>query len=119
MKNLSVTLNIDLSNTEEVEKLQSILTLLTGEETPKKLATKKSKTTKKEPAAQEKKVEEAAETAEETSSVTIEDLRSLVSKKVGDNREAIKNKLTELGSNNVTSLETSKYEEFHEFLESL
>lgn len=50
---------------------------------------------------------------------TIEDLRALVAKKVGDNREDIKTRLTTLGAKNVSSLEVEHYPAFKEFLEDL
>lgn len=52
-------------------------------------------------------------------SLTIEDLRSLLSQKVGTHREAIKEKLAELGSPSVSRLDTDKYEEFYAYLQTL
>ena len=57
----------------------------------------------------------------EISSVSLSDLRILLRQKmnVGDNREAIRQKLTSLGANNLTTLEVHHYTEVAEFLHSL
>lgn len=51
--------------------------------------------------------------------VTLEDIRTAVIDKLNDHREQIKNKLTELGVQNVTKLKEDDYAEFFEFLKSL
>ena len=85
------------------------------EDEPKKPKTTKAKAVAKEEA---KAPEEApAEIAE--SSIKISDVRAVMATKVQDHRAEIKAKLTELGANNVTSLDESVYEEFHAFLTSL
>lgn len=85
------------------------------EDEPKKPKTTKAKAVAKEEA---KAPEEApAEIAE--SSIKISDVRAVMATKVQDHRAEIKAKLTELGANNVTSLDESVYEEFHTFLTSL
>ncbi len=58
--------------------------------------------------------EEKSETA-----ITLEDIRTLTSKKAKDHREAIKAKLTEWGVPNVVKIPTDKYAEFIDFLKSL
>ena len=86
-----------------------------NEDEPKKPKTTKAKAVAKEEA---KAPEEApAEIAE--SSIKISDVRAVMATKVQDHRAEIKAKLTELGANNVTSLDESVYEEFHTFLTSL
>ena len=98
------------------------------EEAPKKRAPRK------------KKVDEVAEQAETTTAdapkevatgpgntteeksettITLEDIRTLTSKKAKDHREAIKAKLTEWGVPNVVKIPTEKYAEFIDFLNSL
>lgn len=52
-------------------------------------------------------------------SKTIEDVRAELAKKVNDHRDAIKNKLTELGAPSVTKLDSSKYDEMYNFLTAL
>ena len=42
-----------------------------------------------------------------------------MSTKIGENREAIKGKLAELGAANVTTLDEDNYVEFYNFLEEL
>lgn len=62
--------------------------------------------------AEEKKPEPA-------STITIESVRAVLATKVNDHREAIKNKLNELGAPSVTKLDPSKYQEMYDFLNSL
>ena len=54
-----------------------------------------------------------------TSSLTIEDVRKVLSEKVNDHRAEIKQKLSDLGAPSVTKLEPSKYQEMYDFLKSL
>lgn len=51
--------------------------------------------------------------------VSIQDIRTLLASKVGNNREAIRAKLTELGAKNVTGLDARNYDAFYEFLKDL
>jgi len=66
--------------------------------------------------AEEKKPEPQAQPA---STITIESVRAVFATKVNDHREAIKNKLNELGAPSVTKLDPSKYQEMYDFLNSL
>lgn len=54
-----------------------------------------------------------------SASKSIEDVRGLLAKKVNDHRDAIKQKLTELGAPSVTKLDPSKYDEMYNFLNTL
>ena len=60
-----------------------------------------------------------ATSAPAAASKTIEDVRAELAKKVNDHRDAIKNKLTELGAPSVTKLDPSKYDEMYNFLAAL
>ena len=51
--------------------------------------------------------------------ITIEQIRQELMAKVKDNREAIADKLKELGAQSVTKLEADKYTEFFNFLKGL
>ena len=68
-------------------------------------------------------VEEAPAPVEEAPapapSVTIDDVRRELAKKVGTHRESIKNKLNSFDAPSVTKLDPSKYYEMYEFLVSL
>jgi len=66
-----------------------------------------------------KKQAEEPKTPEKENSYTIDQVRLELSKKVKDHKEQIKNKLTELGAPNVTKLDSEKYPEFVEYLQSL
>lgn len=52
-------------------------------------------------------------------SISIDDVRSLLTQKVNAHRAEIKAKLSALGAPNVTSLDPSKYAEMFEFLKNL
>lgn len=52
-------------------------------------------------------------------SISIDEVRAALAKKVNAHREEIKEKLTELGAPSVTKLDSSKYEEMLNFLNSL
>tara|TARA_R110000851_G_scaffold141057_1_gene278636 strand:+ start:11823 stop:12269 length:447 start_codon:yes stop_codon:yes gene_type:complete len=75
----------------------------TTADAPKEVATGPGNTT-----------EEKSETT-----ITLEDIRTLTSKKAKDHREAIKAKLTEWSVPNVVKIPTEKYAEFIDFLNSL
>lgn len=51
--------------------------------------------------------------------VSIQDIRALLASKVGNHRETIRAKLTELGARNVTGLDVRNYDAFYEFLKDL
>lgn len=51
--------------------------------------------------------------------VSIQDIRTLLTSKVDNHREAIRAKLTELGARNVTGLDARNYDAFYEFLKDL
>jgi hypothetical protein len=95
------------------------------EEAPKKRAPRKKK------AAEAPKTEETptaenatgpgnpTEEKKESTSITLEDIRTLTSAKAQAHRAEIKSKLTEMGAANVAKIPEDKYAEFAEFLESL
>lgn len=63
--------------------------------------------------------EDVAETKTETKaapSVSLDDIRSNMSKKVTDHREALQKKLKEYGAKNITTLPEDKYDEFNQFI---
>ena len=57
--------------------------------------------------------------AASSASKSIEDVRKMLAQKVNEHRDAIKQKLNELGAPSVTKLNPSKYDEMYNFLESL
>lgn len=57
--------------------------------------------------------------AASSASKSIEDVRAMLAKKVNEHRDVIKQKLNELGAPSVTKLDPAKYDEMHNFLESL
>lgn len=57
--------------------------------------------------------------AASSASKTIEDVRKMLSQKVNEHRDVIKQKLNELGAPSVTKLDPSKYDEIYNFLNEL
>lgn len=145
MKQVELRINVDVSNPNELSALTELLQVIgqrdsvpTSEEIkkiqvvePKEVkASKPAKETKKavskpEPVIEEEVEEEEAEetveeeTTDEGPTITLDDIRPLLQKKVANNRDAIKDKLEEFGAKNATSLDENYYVEFHEFLEGL
>lgn len=72
-----------------------------------------------EPAEPETPAEEKPEEDSNEKAPTIADIRALVPIKAKNHRAELKAKLTELGTNNVTNLDPSKYSEFYAYLNSL
>lgn len=126
-------LTIDLSNKEQTAAFANLFLALAGQtqtsvvaeetsKTTKKVDSPKKETPKQEPAKTVETpaahaAEEAPEKAQEA--IKIEDVRALLSTKVTDHRDSIKEKLTSFGANNVTSLKPEHYSEFVDFLNSL
>ena len=137
--------SFDPSNPEQLAAAMNFLSALGGNgsvstgtpvtvpatttEEPKKEAPKKRASRAKKPAETPETVnaEEKKETPSETpkteqkaeKGITLEDIRSLTSKKAKDHREAIKAKITEWGANNVVQIPEDKFKEFMDFLNSL
>ena len=91
------------------------------EETPKE-ETPKEETPKEETPKEETPKEETPkeETPKETGqTVKIDEIRTLVVEKKDNHRAAIKEKLTEFGVKNVTTLAEENYETFRDFLKEL
>lgn len=134
---VTFTLNLDESNPKAVESVIRMLNGLNGTATKadteqveaakpqKEKAAKKTKVLKNNEPEMDQKPDTSpdpspvSEPKKETSVHTISEVRSLLAKKVQNHREEVKNKLTELGSNNVTSLSVDLYDEFVSFLNGL
>ena len=135
---MEVGFKVDLDNPQQVANLIKVLEgfLPTGEapqpdkvepkkETPKKATPRKSTPKKETPKKEETPKEEVEETPKEETQdtdgqeVKIEDLRALVAEKKDNHRAAIKEKLTEFGVKNVTTLQKENYEAFRDFLKAL
>lgn len=90
---------------------------------PKKRAPRKKKVAEvvETPKTTEQPKEETPAPEKETAptTITLEDIRTLTSKKAKDHREEIKGKLTEWGVPNVVKIPEEKYQEFIDFLNSL
>ena len=87
------------------------------EETPEEKV-KEAAEAAKEEAPEEEEVKEAAPAKEETT-IKLDTLRTLLSKKVDANKDAIKDKLTELGTKNLTTLDPKDYQTMYDFFISL
>lgn len=82
---------------------------------PKAFAEKKPA----KPVEETKAAEAPAAPVESQPKIDIEDVRKALAEKVNDHRDAIKQKLTELGAPNVTKLDPAKYAEMYDFLKAL
>lgn len=140
---MDVRLQIDLNNSQQVKNLIKVLEGFVPaeeapqpekpqpekpqpkKETPKKATPRKSTPKKETPKAEETPKQEVEETPKEETQdtdgqeVKIEDLRALVAEKKDNHRAAIKEKLTEFGVRNVTTLQKENYEAFRDFLKAL
>ena len=61
----------------------------------------------------------AAPAAPAATTLTIDDVRSVVASKAAAHRDEVKAKLTELGAKNVTTLDPSKYQALVDYLNTL
>jgi hypothetical protein len=128
MEKIKINVEIDVNDAGQVLALNVFLTSI-GKSSTLEVATP----VKEEPVAEEpvkkapvkriKKVAEVKADPEPTEPkdevIKIEEVRAMLAKKVGDHRAPIKAKLTEMGANNVTSLEETSYPEFMGFLTGL
>lgn len=131
MKQVEIKLSVDVDDAKQWDALMGLLSAMktSGSDTEgaKEIVTEakpkapKAKTeTKVEAPAVETKATETTAPAEDFSEgIKIEDVRALLGKKVEKNRVEIKTKLTALGANNVTNLESKHYPVFLAFLEGL
>lgn len=94
----------------------------TEKSAPVEKSTPKVDKPKEEPKQETQSAPENSETKSEEGSKSKNDItviRKKLSEKVGTNRDAIKDKLTELGAANVTTLDEKHYDDFYAFLEEL
>lgn len=139
MNQMEIKISFDASIPSNVEALNVFLKNLAGGGQPKSLkeipvsnaevvnplATKKA-VKKENPVVQEESVkDEPAKESPKKEDVSSEDkitldlIRPLLQSKVQLNRDAIKEKLSELGASNATSLGEEHYPEFYQFLSDL
>lgn len=141
MVKVTIELSVDTQNAEQLRTLVDLLKnsnevsqpskqpeveqTAGTEEQPSPNAPKKPRTKKPaEPTAEAKNPEpepepEPIDEKPEEKAITIEQVRLLLASKVSNHRQEIKDKLTELGANNVTTLEPGKYEDFMNFMQNL
>lgn len=141
MTKIKFELEIDLSIQKEADAFFTFVNTLAGKNgSTSPIETKEE--TQQEPPASKKKpsggskksgAKKPVETKEEktdeggteektdtsASEVSLEDLRVTLREKVGNHRDALKSKLTELGAPNISNLDPSKYEEFSNFMKDL
>lgn len=93
------------------------------------LKAKKAAEAKAKKEAEAKAAKEAAENAEESEegessddeepSVTIEQIKSMMAKKISDHRDVIKKQMTKIGAQNLSTISADQYDSFYSFLEGL
>lgn len=122
MSKIEISVAIDATNTAHVDAAIAFLTAVKGG-TPSKVASPKPENNTQ--ASISKPESKPQEDKKEEPSVSINEIRTLIQKKTkdpdkgDDNRKAIKDKLTEFGANNASTLKEENYEAFHEFLNTL
>lgn len=143
MSNLRTEFNVDLDNPTHVAAMIAFLSTLSGNAQPaasvQETTVKETKTAsapikeRKAPLVSAKKEETPAseetpaveetptveETPAETSKITIKQVREKLSEKIDKHRDAIIDKLGELGAQSVSTLKEDKFGEFVSYLESL
>lgn len=138
MKQLTFQFEFNLEDKQDRDKAKQLITLFEDntEETPKRKKTtrkKKEDTSEKEEVTKadevskrevlepksEDKNTDPSENEDKEPSISKESIRAILKDKVGDHRDAIKAKLTELGAPNVSALKAEKHEEFYNYLETL
>ena len=124
MKKIKFKVSIDADNPEHVRAARTFLdtlvsaTLPIAEEPKQTIATKASVTKAAAKKAAASPTPQPPRGIIEPSH-TIDDVRLLVSEKAKIDRDAVKAKLVELGADNVTDLDSSKYGEFVKFLKTI
>lgn len=126
---ISVSFSIELNS---IEELVSILNCLSSKNhevhvhadassasvAPAPAPADSAEEDSKEPEKQQQQDREGKK-EERKQEITIHELRAALLEKVNDHRAEIKEKLTELGAENVTTLDKSKYYELFNYLKSL
>lgn len=126
---VEIKFEANLEETQDLEMVRKICQVIGANPvTVKTTDVKKSVPAQdvKKPAPAPKKTEESEPMPMDANSslgsdpaVSIQDIRTLLASKVGNHREAIRAKLTELGARNVTGLDARNYDAFYEFLKNL
>ena len=124
---ISVSFSIELNS---IEELVSILNCISSKNhevhvhadaAPTSVTPVPADSSEEDSKEQEKQQQQDREEKKEESKqeITIHELRAALLDKVNDHRAEIKEKLTELGAENVTTLDKSKYGELFNYLKSL
>lgn len=124
---ISVSFSIELNS---IEELVSILNCLSSKNhevhvhadaSPASVASAPADSEEEDSKEPEKQQQQDREEKKEErkQEITIHELRAALLDKVNDHRAEIKEKLTELGAENVTTLDKSKYDELFNYLKSL
>jgi len=118
MSLVKIEASFDPSNPAQLTAAMNFLSAVGGNVIPSGTAAPAETTTADAPKEDATGPGNTTEEKSETT-ITLEDIRTLTSKKAKDHREAIKAKLTEWGVPNVVKIPTEKYAEFIDFLNSL
>jgi len=145
MVKVTIELSVDTQNAEQLKTLVNLLQNSNevaqapkqpvdgqtsgAEEQPGSKAPRKPRTPKPaesqaevqnpEPEPEPEPMDEKPDEKPKEKVITIEQVRLLLASKVSNHRQEIKDKLTELGANNVTMLELGKYQDFMAFMQNL
>lgn len=119
METIKISVEVSVNLSENTQRFIKSLFGGVVPETHKDVAPETHKDAGHVDAGHKAKVAIASATDSTAPSKTIEEVREMLTKKVNEHREAIKQKLTELGAPSVTKLDPSKYDELYNFLNSL
>lgn len=121
---MEINFKVDFDNVQEIDKAINILTAIrqgNAQSAPVKSKKPVADITVEEPIHEtgDSVDDQQADTTDEQHDINIQDLRELVSKNVKEHKNDIKDKLKELGADNVSSLDVKHYAAFHQFLTDL
>lgn len=124
MNLVKVQFKIDIDNDEQVSLMKNFITSLKGTAGESVIVKAPVETVRTKTEVAETATPAATAVATNSAgtpiaSCTLVDIRAQLGIKVENNRDAIKNKLSELGAESATNLSLDKYDEFYKFLKAL
>lgn len=122
MKQMNISVDIDVTNLDHVEALNVFMAALGNREVEQSrtpVETSKKGSTKKKPEPEIVEEQEDDFLGEEEEEITPAMLRDLTAPLSEDHRDKIKAKLAEYGVRNVSTIPKDKYGDYHKFITSL
>lgn len=104
---------------EKAKKAAALKAKKAAEAKAKKEAEAKAAKEAAENAEEPEEAEEEESSGDESPSVTIEQIKSMMAKKISDHRDDIKKQMTKIGAQNLSTISADQYDSFYSFLEGL